>query len=118
MVDDMTIRKLLGAKLQAAYIRAINGSVARSIARPGDRGRYPPLSTQPRIQQPWRPQWNATMTVLRFKVTVTRAGGTIDIALPGGVSVWMDSQIDSEALRRVLAAVSDEARQARDYGKL
>jgi transposase len=37
---------------------------------------------------------------------VTRSGGSIEIALPGGVSVWVDSQVDSGALRRVLAALA------------
>jgi transposase len=31
--------------------------------------------------------------------------GTIEIALPGGVSVRVDAQVDSGALRRVLAAL-------------
>jgi hypothetical protein len=31
--------------------------------------------------------------------------GTIEIALPGGVSVRVDTQVDSGALRRVLAAL-------------
>lgn len=37
---------------------------------------------------------------------VTRSGGTMEIALPGGVSVWVDAQVDSGALRRVLAALA------------
>jgi transposase len=37
---------------------------------------------------------------------VTRSGGSIEIALPGGVSVWVDAQVDSGALRRVLAALA------------
>jgi transposase len=40
------------------------------------------------------------------RAAVTRAGGTIEIALPGGVSVWVDAQVDSDALRRVLAALA------------
>jgi transposase len=40
------------------------------------------------------------------RTAVTRAGGTIEIALPGGVSVWVDSQVDSGALRRVLVALA------------
>jgi transposase len=40
------------------------------------------------------------------RTAATRSGGTIEIALPGGVSVWVDSQVDSGALRRVLAALA------------
>ena len=39
------------------------------------------------------------------RAAVTRSGGSIEIALPGGVSVWVDAQVDSGALRRVLAAL-------------
>lgn len=39
------------------------------------------------------------------RAAVTRSGGTIEIALPGGVSVWVDAQVDSGALHRVLAAL-------------
>lgn len=35
-----------------------------------------------------------------------RSCGAIEIVLPGGVSVWVDAQVDSGALRRVLAAVA------------
>jgi len=38
--------------------------------------------------------------------TMHRADGTIEIALPGGVSLWVDAQVDSGALRRVLAALA------------
>jgi hypothetical protein len=34
-----------------------------------------------------------------------RSGGAMEIALPGGVSVWVDAQVDSGALRRVLTAL-------------
>ena len=37
---------------------------------------------------------------------VTRPGGAMEIVLPGGVSVWVDAQVDSGALRRVLAALA------------
>jgi transposase len=37
---------------------------------------------------------------------VTRSRGTIEIVLPGGVSVRVDGQVDSGALRRVLAALT------------
>jgi transposase len=40
------------------------------------------------------------------RAAVTRSGGSIEIALPGGVSVWVDAQVDSGALRRVLAALA------------
>jgi transposase len=40
------------------------------------------------------------------QTAATRSAGTIEIALPGGVSVWVDSQVDSSALRRVLAALA------------
>jgi transposase len=40
------------------------------------------------------------------RAAVTRSGGAIEIALPGGVSVWVDAQVDSGALRRVLAALA------------
>ena len=36
----------------------------------------------------------------------TPSGGTIEIVLPGGVSVRVNGQVDSSALRRVLAALS------------
>jgi transposase len=42
----------------------------------------------------------------RHEAGVTRSGGAIEIALPGGVSVWVDAQVDSGALRRVLAALA------------
>jgi transposase len=32
--------------------------------------------------------------------------GMIEIALPGAVSVWVDAQVDSGALRRVIAALA------------
>ena len=37
---------------------------------------------------------------------MNRACGTIEITLPGGVSVRVDAQVDSGALRRVLAALA------------
>ena len=37
--------------------------------------------------------------------SMNRPDGTIEIALPGGVSVRVDAQVDSSALRRVLAAL-------------
>ncbi len=40
------------------------------------------------------------------RAVVTRTGGSIEIALPGGVSVWVDAQVDSGALHRVLAALA------------
>jgi transposase len=40
------------------------------------------------------------------RAALTRSGGSIEIALPGGVSVWVDAQVDSGALRRVLAALA------------
>lgn len=38
--------------------------------------------------------------------TAARSGGSMEIALPGGVSVWVDAQVDSGALRRVLAVLA------------
>ena len=38
------------------------------------------------------------------RTPMTRSGGAIEIALPGGVSVWVDAQVDSGILRRMLAA--------------
>lgn len=49
-----------------------------------------------------RPEAGATSA----RTAVTRAGGRIEIALPGGVSVWVDSQVDSVALCRVLVALA------------
>jgi transposase len=40
------------------------------------------------------------------RTSMHRSCGTIEIVLPGGVSVWVDAQVDSGALRRVLAAVA------------
>lgn len=40
------------------------------------------------------------------RTAMTRSGGTIEIVLPGGVSVRVDGQVDSGALRRVLAALA------------
>jgi hypothetical protein len=40
------------------------------------------------------------------RAALTRSGGSIEIALPGGISVWVDAQVDSGALRRVLAALA------------
>jgi len=40
------------------------------------------------------------------RTPIHRGGGTIEIALPGGVSVWVDAQVDSGALRRVLTVVA------------
>ncbi|MGA9015493.1 MAG: transposase, partial [Acetobacteraceae bacterium] len=37
---------------------------------------------------------------------INRSDGMIEIALPGGVSVRVDTQVDSGALRRVLAALA------------
>jgi transposase len=38
--------------------------------------------------------------------SMNRPDGLIEIALPGGVSVRVDAQVDSGALRRVLAALA------------
>jgi transposase len=40
------------------------------------------------------------------RTALTRSGGTIEIVLPSGVSVRVDGQVDSGALRRVLAALA------------
>ncbi len=40
------------------------------------------------------------------RTAVTSSGGTIEIVLPGGVSIRVDGQVDSGALRRVLAALA------------
>jgi len=40
------------------------------------------------------------------RTAVARSGGAIEIALPGGVSVRVDAEVDIGALRRVLAALS------------
>jgi hypothetical protein len=37
---------------------------------------------------------------------MNRLDGMIEIALPGGVSVRLDAQVDRGALRRVLAALA------------
>jgi transposase len=39
------------------------------------------------------------------RAPMDRSGGAMEIALPGGVSVWVDAQVDSGALRRVLTAL-------------
>ena len=53
-------------------------------------------------------QREAAVTSARHRAgpAVTRPGGSMEIALPGGVSVWVDAQVDSGALRRVLAALA------------
>jgi len=40
------------------------------------------------------------------RTPIHRGGGRIEIALPDGVSVWVDAQVDSGTLRRVLMAVA------------
>jgi transposase len=40
------------------------------------------------------------------RTAATRLGGAIEIALPGGVSIRVDTEVDSGALRRVLAALT------------
>jgi transposase len=40
------------------------------------------------------------------RASLHRSCGTIEIVLPGGVSVWVDAQVDSGALRRVLTALA------------
>ena len=40
------------------------------------------------------------------RTAVAGCGGAIEIALPGGVNIRVDAEVDSGALRRVLAALS------------
>jgi transposase len=40
------------------------------------------------------------------RTAMARSCGKIEIALPDGVSVWVDAQVDIGALRRVLAALA------------
>ena len=45
-------------------------------------------------------------TVAAEPATLARAGGMIEIVLPGGVSLRVDAEVDGVALRRVLDALS------------
>jgi transposase len=57
-----------------------------------------PAQPAPVLPEPERPA-SATDTVSRLE-------GMIEITLPGGVSLRVDAQVDSGALRRVLAALA------------
>jgi transposase len=58
------------------------------------------MSTDPGPAPPSPPQPTPTPN------SMNRPDGMIEIALPGGVSVRVDAQVDSGALRRVLAVLA------------
>ena len=55
---------------------------------------------------PTQPSERCEVESTSARTAVAGSGGAIEIALPGGVSIRVDAEVDSGALRRVLAALS------------
>ena len=86
----------------------------RRQLREGQLGSYQPLAQFARVAVLAEPRQPGSATAslpngagpTPARTAMMRSGGTIEIALPGGVSVWVDAQVDSGALRRVLTALA------------
>ena len=78
------------------------GRIARDRVRPGTKFARVEVLAMPAQPVPATPSLPRPVPAPN---SLNHPEGTIEIALPGGVSVRVDTQVDSGALRRVLAAL-------------